>query len=87
MHPCLQIDEILRSIFEFLKEDPQGPQRRTLVNLAITCHTFSLPALAVLWSHLPSLAPVVMCLPCDAWGCTTKRASTRLALVIDLCYQ
>ena len=70
MHPCLQIEEILRCIFEFVYGDRHikcHPKRRSLANLAISCRTFLRPALETLWFHLPSLGPLVMCLPEDAW--------------------
>jgi hypothetical protein len=68
MHPSLEIEEILRCIFEFVYGDPLlQPKRRSLANLAITCRTFLRPALETLWFHLPSLGPLIMCLPEDAW--------------------
>jgi hypothetical protein len=67
MHRTLQIEDILRYVFRFLIEDPPGPQQRSLANLAITCRTFLLPALEVLWFDLPSIGHLVMRLPEDSW--------------------
>jgi hypothetical protein len=67
MHRSLELEEILLYIFEFLNGDPEGPDLRSLANLAVTCCTFWRPAVEILWFHLPSLGPLVMCLPGDAW--------------------
>lgn len=37
----MELEEILRYTFEFLNGDTQGPNRRSLANLAMTCRTFS----------------------------------------------
>ena len=67
MHRSLELEEILLYIFEFLNGDPEGPDLRSLANLAVTCCTFWRPAVEILWFHLLSLGPLVMCLPVDAW--------------------
>jgi hypothetical protein len=64
MHRSLELEEIVLYIFEFLNGDPDV---RSLANLAVTCRTFWRPAVEILWFHLPSLSPLVMCLPGDAW--------------------
>jgi F-box-like len=62
MHHCLIISEILLKIFDFLYDD--DPCRRApLARLALTCRTFHDPASELLWSYLPSLHPLVKCLP------------------------
>ena len=68
MHPALEIEEVLRYILEFLYGNPHEPDRQSIVNLAITCRTFLRPSLEILWFDLPSLGPLIMCLPEDAWG-------------------
>jgi hypothetical protein len=81
MHPSLEIEEILRYILEFLYGDPSGQNRRSLVNLAITCRNFLRPALEILWFDLPSLSPLVMCLPEDAWEKRNDEMSGRPKVV------
>jgi hypothetical protein len=59
MHRCLQIPEIVRTIFLWLERDWS-----TLAALAVTCQAVHDPASDLLWSNLPSLAPLVRCFPC-----------------------
>jgi hypothetical protein len=61
MHPCLQIVDILISIFSFLRD------QRDLAALASTCRIFNDLTTGLLWSNLPSLAPLVRCLPDQLW--------------------
>ncbi|KAG2156422.1 hypothetical protein DEU56DRAFT_234738 [Suillus clintonianus] len=80
MHSCLQIHEVLRSIFSAVNKyrditlDVQQPfrgadvGRQTLACLARTCRAFSEPALDVLWAHIDTLGPVVACLPRHVWS-------------------
>jgi hypothetical protein len=58
MHPGLQIIEIVRAILWWLENDKQA-----LTALALTCQKFNDPASDLLWHLLPSLAPLVRCLP------------------------
>ncbi|RDB17404.1 hypothetical protein Hypma_001758 [Hypsizygus marmoreus] len=67
MHRCLAIPYLLTIIFENVVEDTQEkwprPGSSTLAALAVTCQLFNEPALKVLWRFLPSLEPLVRCLP------------------------
>ena len=54
---------VLRNICEHLQ-----PQQRSLSALASSCRAFQNPALDALWFTQTSLAPLVKCLPADAWG-------------------
>jgi hypothetical protein len=69
MHRCLEIEEILRLIFEIVSENNSEYSERkgSLAALAITCRLFSAIALDLLWSTMPSLAPLVMSLPTHFW--------------------
>jgi len=68
MHACLNISEILSTIFELAyKDSPGRPNMHTLASLAITCQWFREPAVSILWRSLPNLTPLVKCLPSDAW--------------------
>ncbi|KAG1837625.1 hypothetical protein DFJ58DRAFT_620385, partial [Suillus subalutaceus] len=40
---------------------------KTLVALALTCKSFTEPALKLLWQDLPGLAPLIKCLPRSLW--------------------
>jgi hypothetical protein len=65
MHFALHIHEILAIILDFLYEDALG--LRALVALSVSCKIFHEPALDTLWHTLPGWAPLVKCLPQDAW--------------------
>ncbi|KAG6810990.1 hypothetical protein H0H92_009530 [Tricholoma furcatifolium] len=73
MHRCLQIPEILNSIFsQIIDTKPtedrwvQFPGSIALVNIALTCRSFKEPALNVLWRSILGLDPILRCLPSDA---------------------
>ena len=57
-------------IFDSLKELKPNPlpHTSTLAVLARTCRLFSEPALDVLWSHLPSIGPLLRLFPEDKWA-------------------
>jgi hypothetical protein len=63
MHSCLQIRELVEAIISpWLLDD-----YRTLTALAVTCQMFHGPASDVIWADLPSLAPLIKCLPAHLW--------------------
>jgi hypothetical protein len=66
MHHCLEVEEILRQIFEEVSNDKDDP-RGSIVALAVTCQLFSAVALDIIWYTMSSLAPLVMCLPEHLW--------------------
>ncbi|KAG1870205.1 hypothetical protein DFJ58DRAFT_723102 [Suillus subalutaceus] len=61
MHQALCIAEILDQI-------SWHTNRGSLPGLALTCRTFEGPALDTLWRNLPSLEPLVKCIPMHIWG-------------------
>jgi hypothetical protein len=63
IHRFLEETVVLRNICEHLQ-----PQQRSLSALASSCGAFKNPALDALWFMQTSLAPLVKCLPADAWG-------------------
>ena len=73
MHRCLQIQEPLSIVFEYvhiprkaLEDDPLSAS--SLARLARTCKAFQDPALDILWHSQYSLVPLLKCLPRDAWA-------------------
>ena len=60
MHLCLRISEVLREIVD--KLDPVK-DHEPLTNMALACRAFYDPAMDVRWSQLPSLRPLLECLP------------------------
>jgi len=65
MHRCLRTLDILSHIFDYVFTDQGGPT--DIAVLATTCRAFHEPALYLLWRSLPSLVPLVKCLPSDAY--------------------
>jgi len=57
--------DILSQIFEYVYMDYNGPADTAA--LAATCRAFHNPALYLLWRYLPSLVPLVKCLPHDTY--------------------
>ncbi|KAG2030158.1 hypothetical protein BDR03DRAFT_1096096 [Suillus americanus] len=62
MHRALESEDIIYAVLEHVKSSAKD-----LVNVAMTCSTLAGPALDILWSEQSSLAPLMMCLPRDAW--------------------
>ncbi|RDB18182.1 hypothetical protein Hypma_000547 [Hypsizygus marmoreus] len=78
MHACLLISEILSNIFEQLFTKVSGNDvlmqfgedldaEQALSRLAVTCRTFTEPALNVLWRVQRVFAPLIRCMPRDLW--------------------
>ena len=75
MHPCLELEEIVRHIVQHIG-DPNtvlGPNTRRerrlcLLSMALTCRSFYLPAIESLWYTLVGLAPILYCFPEHIWS-------------------
>ncbi|KAJ3573101.1 hypothetical protein NP233_g2647 [Leucocoprinus birnbaumii] len=65
MHQCLEIYDIRECICQHLA---YTNSLDALTKLARTCSAFLDPALNALWHTIPSLEPLVRCLPDDAWA-------------------
>jgi len=75
---CIMIAELRWNIFE-LVAPPNTPvstdeetwlfsgMKKTLLALALTCKSFTGPALDLLWRHLGGLEPLIKCLPRSLW--------------------
>lgn len=61
MHQALRIAEIMDQI-------SWHTDHSSLPSLALTCRTCQGPALDALWRNLPSLEPLVNCIPTHPWG-------------------
>ncbi|KAG2111190.1 uncharacterized protein F5147DRAFT_686696 [Suillus discolor] len=61
MHQALRLTEIIDQISWHTDRD-------SLPHLALTCRTFEGPALDALWRNLPSLEPLINCIPTHLWG-------------------
>ena len=78
MHPCLNVDEIVRLIAGKLIESKTNA---TAVALACCRKSFEDPVLDVLWGTQDKLLPLLKSLPGDVWNegeCTVSVPTTRL---------
>ena len=78
MHPCLNIDEILRLL---VRELVVSGAKATAVALACCCKNFEEPALDVLWETQSRLTPLLKCFPRDIWKKDRKIVSQLRALI------
>jgi len=64
MHPCLNVDEILRLLAcELVASEAKG----TAVSLACCRKSFEDPVLDALWESQDRLTPLLKCLPRGVW--------------------
>jgi len=76
MHPCLNVDEIVRLI---ACELVASRGKRTAVGLASCSRSFEDPVLDTLWETQDQLHPLLKSLPGDVWndgGCTVSAPKT-----------
>lgn len=67
MHEALTIVELQSSIIDYILSDDAGG-RSTVAALARTCKVLHGSAAKALWQDLPSLAPLLYCMPSDILG-------------------
>lgn len=75
MHHALKVNDIVYEILQHVKS------KSDLLNMAMTCSTFSSHALDMLWHQQDNLTPLVKCLPRDTWNVCRYRT-----IVSDVCY-
>ncbi|KAG2131587.1 uncharacterized protein EDB93DRAFT_1108057 [Suillus bovinus] len=63
MHHALKVNDIVYEILQYVKHS-----KSDLRSMAMTCSTFSSPALDMLWCQQDNLIPLVKCLPQDTWN-------------------
>ncbi|RDB17368.1 hypothetical protein Hypma_001836 [Hypsizygus marmoreus] len=76
MHRCLGVLDVLQNIFSLVFQSPTHGSM-DLAQLAVTCQLFRAPALDILWRTLPNLAPLIRCIPDDAWSLVGNYLSLR----------
>ncbi|KAG1776422.1 hypothetical protein EV702DRAFT_349801 [Suillus placidus] len=57
--------------------------RKTLLALALTCKSFTEPALDLLWRHLGGLEPLIRCLPQSLWKEDEKKLKFQRTMTLD----
>ena len=64
MHPCLNIDEILRLLaYQLIASEAKA----TTVSFASCCKGFEDPVLDALWETQDRLIPLLKCFPQEVW--------------------
>jgi hypothetical protein len=61
----MSISELRQTIFQLV--DRKHSRKKTLLALAVTCKSFTGPALDLLWRKLDLFAPLIRCLPPSLW--------------------
>ena len=64
MHPCLNVDEILRLL---ACELVASEAKATAAALACCCKSFGEPVLDALWEKQERLTPLLKCIPQEVW--------------------
>ncbi|KAG2343030.1 hypothetical protein BDR05DRAFT_316721 [Suillus weaverae] len=57
--------------------------RKTLLALALTCKSFTEPALDLLWRHLDGLEPLIRCLPQSLWKQDKEKLEFQRTMTLD----
>ena len=70
MHPCLNVDEILRLL---ARELVASEAKAAAVSLACCCKSFEDPVLDTLWETQSKLLPLLKSLPADVWKVEARR--------------
>ena len=79
MHRALEIAEVVQMICD------STYSTHTLAVLARTCRTFHYAAIRSLWRVLPTLAPLIMCLPAGVWIRDGTNAYGGREEIVSLC--
>ncbi|OAX38269.1 hypothetical protein K503DRAFT_866266 [Rhizopogon vinicolor AM-OR11-026] len=77
----LSISELRWKIFQLVDWEPS--RKKTLLALALTCESFTGPALDLLWQNLDGLGPLVRCLPQSLWKLDKQELEFQRAMTFD----
>ncbi|KAJ8592381.1 hypothetical protein M405DRAFT_931524 [Rhizopogon salebrosus TDB-379] len=77
----MSIPELRREIFQLV--DRKELRKKTLLALAVTCKSFTGPALDLLWRELDSFAPLIRCLPPSLWKLDKLELQFQRAMTSD----
>ncbi|KAG1846073.1 hypothetical protein DFJ58DRAFT_501358 [Suillus subalutaceus] len=91
---CIMIAELRWNIFDLVAppdmpvSDAEGTwvfldMRKTLLALALTCKSFTEPALDLLWRHLGGLEPLIKCLPQSLWKQDGEKLEFQSSITLD----
>jgi hypothetical protein len=75
----MSMPELRWKIFQLVDLEPS--REKTLLALALTCESFTGPALDLLWRELDGLGPLIRCLPPTLWKLERRKAGRGSKLV------
>ncbi|KAG1745160.1 hypothetical protein EDB19DRAFT_1692699 [Suillus lakei] len=78
------ISELQWKIFQLVHDTfTWGWRNKTLLALALTCKSFTGPALDLLWQDLHGLAPLIRCLPQSLWKLVPRKLEFQRTMTFD----
>ncbi|KAJ8592392.1 hypothetical protein M405DRAFT_51924, partial [Rhizopogon salebrosus TDB-379] len=77
----MSISELRQAIFQLV--DRKHSRKKTLLALAVTCKSFTGPALDLLWRELDLFAPLIRCLPPGLWKLDKLELQFQRAMTLD----
>ncbi|KAG2144471.1 hypothetical protein DEU56DRAFT_789738 [Suillus clintonianus] len=82
---CISIiPELQWKIFQLVHAAPENYSRKkTLLALALTCKSFTGPALKLLWRNLSGFAPLIKCLPQSLWKQVGRKLEFQRVMTVD----
>ncbi|KAJ8593720.1 hypothetical protein M405DRAFT_921688 [Rhizopogon salebrosus TDB-379] len=78
----LSISELRWKIFELIWAS-ESSRKKTLLALALTCKSFTGPALDLLWRELNGFDPLIRCLPPSLWKIDKQELKLQRAMTFD----
>ncbi|KAJ8593610.1 hypothetical protein M405DRAFT_785777 [Rhizopogon salebrosus TDB-379] len=78
----MSISELRWKIFELIWAS-ESMRKKTLLALALTCKSFTGPALDLLWRELDGLDPLIRCLPPSLWKIDKQELKFQRVMTLD----
>ncbi|OAX42307.1 hypothetical protein K503DRAFT_863138 [Rhizopogon vinicolor AM-OR11-026] len=79
----MSISELRWNIFQLVNMWESTARKQTLLALALTCQSFTGPALDLLWRELDGLGPLIRCLPSSLWKLNKRELEFQRAVTFD----
>ncbi|OJA11501.1 hypothetical protein AZE42_06617 [Rhizopogon vesiculosus] len=79
----MSISELKWNIFQLVNLWEPTARKQTLLALALTCESFTGPALDFLWRELDGLGPLIRCLPSSLWKLDKRELEFQRAVTFD----
>ncbi|OAX42308.1 hypothetical protein K503DRAFT_863139 [Rhizopogon vinicolor AM-OR11-026] len=79
----MSISELRWKFFQLVNLWEPDARKKTLLALALTCESFSGPALDLLWQELDELGPLIRCLPSSLWKLDEQELEFQRVMTFD----